>query len=750
MAILRPGSFVGLLTTLEILDLPVEDRKAPNFVYDTTANELRGYVVPGEAYPSLLMSTGGPSPGNNLDEAYDDGGPGAGRQITVDAGPVWLDGSGVAGNTAVLDIDGHEILRDQAADPGAAVAGQGFVYSKDVGGNSELFWMNTAGVVQITGGGSLFHSLDDAYNDGRQITVDAGPVELILDATGDGLAIENTTTPITGTKNFISLTGDLEINNNVVRGLSVDVNTLAATAGANQFYGGDVRFTALTGKAVDGYGYAFIPDGDWDAGADLTGFYANFNNNTFNSAGMSVRGFWFNGAVLTNTDFAEIYGMHIQMPDDATPIDNPIYGIYVEMPATYSGNDMEAARFEGNNVEATIINENREIFKAIADNITASVTAFEGSLTYNGLAGGNLTGMRLSYVSAGASTGTLSGINMSGNALAGLRWGGIRDAVGITDTTGLSHYGYLIEQDGTLNHANANYRGIVCDLTYVGGFTLTNFAYVYGVHVLMPNDPTPTDNPIYGMFVEMPTAFNGADMAGARLEGEGYFVEILSTHNNSHGIYIGHPSMTTNKSLLQVEWEADATPAGTSRGLDIQWNEANSPVCTYEGLYISGGAAAGGNVVAIDENISVTDTTGETNRGILLGWGSSVFNNAAADFIGIYGDFDSFTITNALNVYGISIDMPAAYTAALDIVAAKFTGDGSTVELCSENFSAEFNGNAVHFHLQEAIEHKLEILAADPTANAANLARIWYNSTDRQVKAVVDDGAGGYTVVILG
>jgi hypothetical protein len=52
--------------------------------------------------------------------------------------------------------------------------------------------------------------------------------------------------------------------------------------------------------------------------------------------------------------------------------------------------------------------------------------------------------------------------------------------------------------------------------------------------------------------------------------------------------------------------------------------------------------------------------------------------------------------------------------------------------------------------LAPSVNFTLETLGADPAANAANLARAWYNSTDRQVKAVVDDGAGGFTVVILG
>jgi hypothetical protein len=61
-------------------------------------------------------------------------------------------------------------------------ANVGFFYVKDVGGNTEAFYMDSTGnEVQLTNAGDVnvtvaASDLDDAYNEGRTITVDAGPI----------------------------------------------------------------------------------------------------------------------------------------------------------------------------------------------------------------------------------------------------------------------------------------------------------------------------------------------------------------------------------------------------------------------------------------------------------------------------------------------------------------------------------------------------------------------------------------------
>jgi len=61
----RMYPFLGRLTTVDILDLPVEKRKSGNRVYDVTSNEFRMYGVDAEVYPSVPLfggSSGGPIP----------------------------------------------------------------------------------------------------------------------------------------------------------------------------------------------------------------------------------------------------------------------------------------------------------------------------------------------------------------------------------------------------------------------------------------------------------------------------------------------------------------------------------------------------------------------------------------------------------------------------------------------------------------------------------------------------------------
>ena len=63
--------------------------------------------------------------------------------------------------------------QEQAGDP-ANIADTGIIYTKDVAGVTELFYEDDAGnVTQITGGGTLTHSLQEAYNDGQQIDTTA-------------------------------------------------------------------------------------------------------------------------------------------------------------------------------------------------------------------------------------------------------------------------------------------------------------------------------------------------------------------------------------------------------------------------------------------------------------------------------------------------------------------------------------------------------------------------------------------------
>lgn len=57
--VIRAGNYIGQMTTAQITNLPEEDRRTKNFVYNTTTSELLAYATDGEAYPSVVWATAG-------------------------------------------------------------------------------------------------------------------------------------------------------------------------------------------------------------------------------------------------------------------------------------------------------------------------------------------------------------------------------------------------------------------------------------------------------------------------------------------------------------------------------------------------------------------------------------------------------------------------------------------------------------------------------------------------------------------
>lgn len=77
----------------------------------------------------LTGPPGPPGAGNTLDQAYDQGGPGAGRTITADAGPVEILGTGA--NHAFSITHTNAIGRGLTVDMGALTTGQGALIKQD-------------------------------------------------------------------------------------------------------------------------------------------------------------------------------------------------------------------------------------------------------------------------------------------------------------------------------------------------------------------------------------------------------------------------------------------------------------------------------------------------------------------------------------------------------------------------------------------------------------------------------------------
>lgn len=135
-------------------------------------------------------------------------------------------------------------------------AANGWVYSKvGAGTRSELWWMDDTGAeLQITEAGainlgSLNFTLDDAYNDGHTITVDAGPIVLNTSTTIGGTFDINPSGPLSETAAQIDITWAAGVYTGTTHGIIVDLSPMTSLSNASDVYG-----AKLVGKTNDGVG----------------------------------------------------------------------------------------------------------------------------------------------------------------------------------------------------------------------------------------------------------------------------------------------------------------------------------------------------------------------------------------------------------------------------------------------------------------------------------------------------------------
>jgi len=238
-------------------------------------------------------------------------------------------------------------------------------------------------LAHVPGGG--FVTLDVAYDGGgaglgRQINVDSGAVELIMSATQlTGLYIDQVTNSATQNKRLIDVDVNLNLGlNRFFYLMDLNINELVASPGNNALFGINLQYTSIAGSAKVNYdAFTIGIGGTFDGAGDANGLIIN-NGATFDHALAYSKGIFVNSTmVLTNYQYA--YGVHITMPDDVTPTDNPIYGIYTVMPANYSGADMVGAKFTGDQrtIEIAKLNVGVEITTARND-----VAGVEDYLSY--------------------------------------------------------------------------------------------------------------------------------------------------------------------------------------------------------------------------------------------------------------------------------------------------------------------------------------------------------------------------------
>lgn len=365
----RLGGFLGLLTTAEIVNLPVEQRKEGNFVFDTNFQELRAYGIPAEAYPSVVMSSSassltwinpvinfydptpflppGPAPGDRYISAATANGWIIHHVYTWN-GLVWENYTPVEGSTCEVNV-----------------LDQFYTFTGTLWVPLPIF---------------LAISLNQAYNAGgipgagRVITANAGAVEINNAVANPTVALALSRTNGTGFAQSIqagaangAINIDAATNPVTVGGGLINLNVQANLPGGPVFaFGVDVIANDIA-----------VPTGNLDV---LAGYH--FSRSFASGSGMGSAGIWsqilgvndalsacigglfqfnyqlnhpatyFTGLMVEAdsvvlTSFASAMGLFVKMPDDINNIGVPVYGVYSLMPASYSGTEMVAGIFTG-------------------------------------------------------------------------------------------------------------------------------------------------------------------------------------------------------------------------------------------------------------------------------------------------------------------------------------------------------------------------------------------------------------------
>jgi hypothetical protein len=281
-------------------------------------------------YALYALDTAGGAGGNTLDEAYDQNGPGQGRTITADAGPVTITGDGLTVDGAVSgtgfsgwDTNASDDLMTSTFFSGdvtgpfdATVVGNdshnhsdstvsddisinnGRLYAPSGAGNvgigmptpgAQLHVGGTPGVdgimfpdgtLQTTAATAGGNTLDEAYDEGgagagRTINADAGDVEILGPY---GLAVATTiqsgsSITIDGAANTISSDADLELHVSSGRALRIEPD--ATSPNFIGGHSGNSVTAGVKGATIGGGGNADYPNRVTDHYGTIAGGHNN-------------------------------------------------------------------------------------------------------------------------------------------------------------------------------------------------------------------------------------------------------------------------------------------------------------------------------------------------------------------------------------------------------------------------------------------------------------------------------------------
>jgi hypothetical protein len=282
-------------------------------------SETGGYYYAFQARDAVPNAGSGTFFGLQIGSNYDIG-------IEVDSGGVQVDGGGVTINAAksgsmglemdALDIGASAnyigdiycgdiyqnsyIRQTEMADPGAAAANTGYIYVKDVSGNTQLFFRNSAtGAQQITGTAASNPSLDDVYNNSAgssyTIAVDAGPIVLNTSTTSGG-ALDINPSLTTETAAQIDISWAAGAYTGQPHGLWIDYSGMTSLTNSS-----DVIGVYLEGEGMSGGGIhtgIYLASG-WDVGMSsqdgiITGYgssndaYLSWDTTTYSVPALDV------------------------------------------------------------------------------------------------------------------------------------------------------------------------------------------------------------------------------------------------------------------------------------------------------------------------------------------------------------------------------------------------------------------------------------------------------------------------------
>lgn len=364
--------------------------------------------------------------------------------------------------------------------------------------------------------------------DGRTVEI-CNPTEaikVILPATEAGIYIDNTTTNITATKDIVGIDADLSAlaGGSIVSMYESSIVELGVGSDGVRIRHNESQFTG------------FATSNSW-----FNAYYVNFIGNRTGTNRDYL--FYVEGTATINNAGANLIGFYNSMNNMTFTNANLVYGMFSEMPVAYTGGlDIVAIRATGDGRSVEICNNDfaieitasatDDVF--VIDNVTNNITAAKviaaiyGDI--NSAGAPTVAGLDVALTQTLASAGgelnaylgdvdRITGSDVTIRVMA-LSLDGVADAGGNENTI------LQLRSSLQVNQNITDHWGIELDMT---AFDPVNYQTYYGAYIQMPDDTTPTNNPLYGTYIIMPAIYSGADMAGIKVTGYARTVEICNT-----------------------------------------------------------------------------------------------------------------------------------------------------------------------------------------------------------------------------